>query len=433
MMMKKILVINPMGLYSMGGRAVIKGFLQGIHDAVPGVEITLMSNHYDSECEIYKKWNYPNVKVIRHIFYREGSGCAGSLLVSGFLALKIMLFCVSSRIFRKYMPIPHVFHPYDVVVDLTTDGPNDYYGFFLPLFSLYNIFLVEIVKKPVVISAASIGKFNNPLTKFFARQVLNRVNLIAVREDITRQYLHEIGIQKPEIISVADQAFLMEPVSTDRVRDILDAEEIMKTKPFVGISPSHLIHKYAFPGMKKKEEKFNQYVFTLKKFIDYVVSSGRFALILIPHSVPGSFATPDENDKALSREIYSSYAGSPDIYFLRGDYDSEEIKGIIGACELFVGFRMHSTIASTSLGIPTLAVVYGHKSHGIIGKMLGQEDCIIDITSFNAEQLFNELIEKFEFIQKRETEIHEELIVHSRKAKELARLNILSIKRLLRG
>ncbi|NIN03283.1 MAG: polysaccharide pyruvyl transferase, partial [Hydrotalea flava] len=66
-----------------------------------------------------------------------------------------------------------------------------------------------------------------------------------------------------------------------------------------------------------------------------------------------------------------------------------ELKGIIGRCDLFIGARMHSNIASISMHVPTVALAWSHKYHGIM-KMVEQEKYVCDIRTTT----FNELVSK---------------------------------------
>jgi len=48
-------------------------------------------------------------------------------------------------------------------------------------------------------------------------------------------------------------------------------------------------------------------------------------------------------------------------------------------------------IASTSMAIPTVAVVYGDKSYGILGDMMGQCQFLLQIECMKPQQFVDEL------------------------------------------
>ena len=407
--MVKILIINVMALYNHGGRAVIKGFIHGVKERVPDAELTFMSSHYNSERSVYSEWNYDQVKIIPHYWFRERKGFVRALLASAISAPLLFVKMNLYQIFYKILPLTNPYQEYDVIIDLTTDGPSDNYSLYMTLFSLFNIYLASLSGKPMLICAASIGIFKNSISRNLAKYVLSRVDVITVREVYSMEYLKEIAIEKPQIYLVADQAFLMGPASEERINTIFLKEGLQDLqKPIIGITVNHITYRYAFPEIQDPNEKKRAYNNVTKRLIEHIITTYNATVLLIPHATGVNYS-PEYDGKALSREIYSNTPGEDRLRMIQGDYDSDEVKGIIGQCDLFFGSRMHSTIAATSLGVPTIAIVYGHKSHGIIGKMMGQENCIVEVEKHNPDDLFQELVEKFDYIWRNQSPIRNEL------------------------
>ena len=86
------------------------------------------------------------------------------------------------------------------------------------------------------------------------------------------------------------------------------------------------------------------------------------------------------------------------------DYDAEELKGIIGQCDLFIGSRMHSNIAALSQSIPTIALGWSYKYYGIM-KRLGMEEYVSHLNSVS----FEELRTKFDTLFSLKKEIQNQL------------------------
>lgn len=435
--MKNILIINTMGLFSHGGRAVIKGTIESLQQNIPDVNIDLMSTHYRDEYAIYEKWNYRNVKLIDHIWYKDTNSFIKNILLSSIYAPLSFLRFISYRCFHKVLPIKNPYDQYDIIIDLSTDGLNDHYGLFMPIFFMYNDLLAIISGKKIMVSSASIGKFNRPITKIFSKLILNKVDLISAREDITKEYLlKDLEIDHPRIVSTADQAFLMEPTSDRRIDEILLAENINKDdRPIIGISPSKLIHKYAFPNIIDKDIKYEEYVVSMTKIIDHITKNLGWTVVLIPHSLPTATMGVTRDDFSTSKEIYDRVmdraANKDKLRLITGKYDADELKGIMSKCDMFIGCRMHSTIASTSTMVPTIAVVYGHKFHGIIGKMLGQEKCIVEIEKCTPEEFSSEMKSKIDYVWINRTSISDELKEKIKVIKEMAFSNGKFAKELL--
>jgi polysaccharide pyruvyl transferase WcaK-like protein len=282
--------------------------------------------------------------------------------------------------------------------------------------------------RPVVVWSAGIGSFNNRLTRFLARFVLNRVDMILAREEVTKDYLKALGINKPKMYVTADHAFSMEPVPSNRVAEILANEGISRNEnPLIGISASQLIHRYAFPGVNSRDGKYHKYVEVMARTTDFLVDKLNAKVMLVPHVI-----TPVEDDRIISRNIYERVGSKDNVMLVKGDYRADELKGLIGMCDMFIGCRMHATIASTSMGVPTIAVVYGQKSLGIIGDMMGQEKYIVEIGNYEPEGLLDELKARIDSAWGNRESIKKELVVRAQAAKERTLLNGSLIKGLLK-
>lgn len=430
--MKNILIINTMGAYSFGGRAVIKGAIRSLKENMPDAKITLMSSHYEKERQIYQEWNYENVDLIDHIWYKESKSPINTFIISSICASRAFLKFSVYNYFKNFLSLKNEYQKYDIIIDLTTDGPNEHYGLFMPLFSIFNTKLALMSGKPVAICAASIGPFKNAMIKAIAKHTLNKAKLITVREEITKNYLKSFGIINPDVYLTADHAFLMKPASKERIDEILRQEGVYKSEKLViGISPSRLIYKYAFPEIIDEAQKYEKYVDAIVETIKYIDDTINEKLILlIPHSGAASSMTPNEDDHQISKDIYKRVK-SDNLKLISGDYDTDELKGIIGSCDIFIGCRMHATIASASMSVPTIPVVYGHKSHGILGKMMNQEELIIEIGNYDPEKFLFEMKAKIDYAIVNKDIIKKELSERARIAENRALLNGAYIKELL--
>lgn len=430
--MKKILIINAMGLYNSGGMAVVKGAIESLKRNIPNVELTIMSNHFDDERGIYDKWNYDNVRLIKHLWYEEFSSGLKTIAYSGTNALVTFFNFGAYWCFYRVIPIKNPYQKYDAVIDLGTDALNEHYGLLMPIFSIFNELLVLMSRKRFAICAASIGTFENRVLRCSTKFILNKVDLITVREEITKEYLQKLGINKPRIYLTADHAFLMLPASIERVNEIFAIEGIEKDdKPIIGISPSQLIHKYAFMTIHEQEEKYLNYIGVIVKAIEYLIETTGSNVILIPHSSAALNRPSTEDDYIVSKKIFDKVRNKSKMKLIAGKYEAHELKGIIGLCDMFIGCRMHSTIASTSMAVPTIAIVYGHKSHGIIGKMMGQEKSLIEIGNYDPDGFLLELKSKIDYFWKNRVSIRNELKEKTQEMKEKAMLNGKLIKELL--
>ena len=419
--MKKILLTGVYNSLNNGGMAVVLGASKTLKNILPDAEIALLSSHPQIDT---RRYSNSDIRII-DFWYKKTDSSVTTYVYSSLRAASLMCNSLINRF--THMRFNNIYTDYDVIVDLSCDSLSDYYGRFPLFYFLFTIFQGVIIKRPVIICAASVGPFENKLSKLMAKFVLNKVDLITLREEISNDYLVKTGINKPRIYQTADLAFLMEPAPHRRIEEILANEGIREfDRPLIGITASQLISRYAFPSISCSEEKYNQYINTMIKLTDFLADKLNATIFLVPHGV-----VPTEDDRIACRKIYEGSKNKDNIKFIKGDYTADELKGIIGLCDMFIGCRMHSTIAATSMCVPTIAIAYSHKFYGVIGKMLNQNKYIVDIRELDPDSLLSVLTSKVnEFWPKRES-VRAELREKAHKVQELATFNLILVKEIL--
>jgi polysaccharide pyruvyl transferase WcaK-like protein len=270
----------------------------------------------------------------------------------------------------------------DMIVDLSGDTLSDNHAF--SLFNIFGIFIGKFLEKKIVVFSQSIGPFKKT-TRSLARFCLNKVDLIVIRDDITKNYLLEIGVNVPSIYLAAEIAFLLKPASPSKVQEILSKEDVNPNEersPLIGIGTSALISKTL-------NSKNNFYVLLMAKISDYLIEKLNAQVLFISHVIiPPNYDSID--DRSVAEKICLLIRNKSRIKMIKGDYSPEELKGIIGQCDLFIGARMHSNIASTSMHVPTVALSWSHKYRGIM-RMLEQEEYVCDVRNTSLDELLSKI------------------------------------------
>lgn len=311
-----------------------------------------------------------------------------------FLGYSLLVYCGMLHLLARDSRAPRRLYPrrlwayYDADLVLNTGGDvlTEDYADAISYFSniLFSIFL----NRPFAIYAESIGPFNHRINKTAARYILNRAKLITLRDEISLRHLHDLGIDKPSIYLTADVAFTLQPASEKRIEEIMADEGLVraglnKQKPLIGISVSKIIAAYGFPNSKSSSEKYDQYTMLMSRVVDYLADQFDALVVFVPHV----YGPADTDDRLIADDICKNIKNKSKVISIKNEYSPEELKGIIGACDLFIGARMHAMIASTSMCVPTVAIAYSHKTHGIIGKMLGQDRYLLDIKDLSYDNL----------------------------------------------
>ena len=326
-----------------------------------------------------------------------------------------LLECFVVKVLRRYgfnASLPNISRVriYDDV-DVVINSGGDYLsGEKFTLCGFLNIIYALWLGKPVVLFAESLGYYRYLLNRIVGRYVFENVNLILVREDLSKEYLLKIGIDPEKVHVTADPAFLLSPAPRSRIDEILRSENIIMTSgPVIGINPSGLISRYRDPV--KSEESYTQSMISV---IDHLIETRDANVLLIPHVY-----TPGSDDRRIIGEIIKNVNNPQRVFQIKNEYTAAELKGIIQLCDIFIGSRMHATIAATSLYIPTVGIAYSHKMNGILGSLLDMDQYIIRINQLNDTRL----IEITDLVWSNRTAIKEHLEETMPRVKEKALLN----------
>jgi len=413
--MTKISLINYFCLLNKGEAAILESTIKVLSGIVPHAQFSLFS--YNPEIDS-KRSNIRTFDMIGKI----------SFSITVIFRFIIILFCcfiyrlfgfniyTSNSGLQKYIES-------DIIISEGGDILSTTYGIKPFIISFNNILLALILGKPVMLYANSIGPFEKQIPLFYAKFILNRVNLITVREKISERYLGSIGINKSKVILTADAAFLLDPAQPQTINQIFLKEGIfIDNNPLIGISMSQLISRYSIS--KNFDGNYNEYINLMTDLVNYFTNKLEATVIFIPHVIG-----PDQenDDRIVGNKIYQIVKEKQKIVSINNEYTPAELKGIIGRCDMFIGSRMHATIASTSMYVPTIAIAYSHKTFGVIGEMLGQEKYICDIKNLD----FNTLELKINEAWQNRVEIRRDLVSKMKTIREMTLLNGQLAKKLM--
>lgn len=249
----------------------------------------------------------------------------------------------------------------DLVVDCSGISFHDTYKSFFDCLHnninwWLNIVIPKILNKPVIKFTQSFGPNKFFVTCFLAKNALNKATLIIPRDKKSKESLLKLGVKK-ELEVCPDIAFNLKTIETEGVELYLKnkfdfSEE--NYKKIVGVCPNSCLEMYW------DKEK---YLDILVKLLDQVTESNPdYAIFILVNRdlVEGKPANAD-SDYRIAEEIISRIKRKRNVLFFNENMSVEMLKGVIGACDLFIGSRYHSLIFSLSMGVPSLALGWSHK------------------------------------------------------------------------
>ncbi|MBB4933159.1 polysaccharide pyruvyl transferase WcaK-like protein [Lipingzhangella halophila] len=354
--MKKIAMIGSALSGNKGAAAMLESAMQTLGEKYPDAQFTLLAMYPQQDKE---QNTYKNLTILRGDSFYLGA-------VINSWALLYRLLPGARNFIKKRSPEVKALAEADVLLDqggiTFVDGRE--------VFLIYNVATILPalnVKTPVAKCAQALGPFKNPINRMAANIFLPKMARIVSRGAITHAHLEGLGLKN--VTEGADYAFCLE---------VTDAEEKAATKKFdmnffkngnvVGVSPSVVLRKkvdkHRGPGAYAKETA---------EFVDYLTKEKGYKVLLIPHSYRSAETQlQHNNDAPLCRDIYAQVSGQEKCQLLDVELGSQELRCIIGKCDLFIASRFHAMVSSLAMQVPTLVIGWSHKYREVL-EMFGLE------------------------------------------------------------
>ncbi|NLE01010.1 MAG: polysaccharide pyruvyl transferase [Fibrobacter sp.] len=202
---------------------------------------------------------------------------------------------------------------------------------------------------PVMVYAVGAGPLKEQPVIDYVKDILNRVDLITVRDHRSGQILEDAGISRPIIIT-ADPALLLTPDQVDFSE--LKGEGLSGNKKIIGLS----VREAGVAAPDIHEEHYHR---LLANAADFIIERFDADVIFIPME-PRAF------DLQQSHAVISRMLRPQRATILKGAYSSSQLLSIISKLEFAVGMRLHFLIFAANQGIPFVALPYSPKVGGFL-------------------------------------------------------------------
>lgn len=404
-----------------GEMTIIEGMLKSF-EILGDVGVTMLSDHPEIDTPRYgTKVKIINIKKSLHMLddqrdYSKMYRLSMSLLCISqhtfFLIFykifgpKILNF-MKAEIWEEYVKSDIIIIGHDGAFSLggTIGAPIYFYPLVMPFFA-------KILGKPVVLYGGSIGSLKKfPLIlRGMIKIVLNNIDTITLREDVSYQHLKEIKFQNDNVSVTADPAFLLQAAPFERVKEIMKRESVYnKATALIGITVTREIASKAVASPTDFDEGYSKHIRMIAQVIDDITNRLNASVVFVPHCIGLS----DElDDRIVANDIFQICKNQNKIKVITNEYGAGELKGLIGQFDLFIGERIHSVVNALSMYVPSIVISYSTDQRLGIIKMTEQENAICYVEDLDADLLISKIDEIWadKEIIKKELEYKMELI-----------------------
>lgn len=239
---------------------------------------------------------------------------------------------------------------------------------------LYYLTVIGLAQKcgiKTMLYANGIGPVVKKANRRRAKKILNKVDLITIRDDRSDEELRSLGVTVPQIVITADPAFT------------IDSDVALSGEYFTNMAGVPSGTKLCVVSIRSWKNSVNNFEEELAKLCDSMVENHGFYPLFVPMQYPA--------DMDISRRVMEKMKNP--AYIINRELSVPEMFSVLSEAEVVIGMRLHSLIYATTLGIPAIALVYDPKISAFMESM-NQPDCVnVENFSFDgAKDVLNNVI-----------------------------------------
>lgn len=240
----------------------------------------------------------------------------------------------------------------DLVVDLTGgDSFSDIYGGKRLLRKLFHKELVLATRTPLALGPQTYGPLRNRRWLPWYRHVVERAALVVARDELSTRYLSSLTDR--EVRTSTDVAVLLPWHHLERAPGTR-----------VAFNVSGLLWSGGYTGSNQFGLS-TDYRAYCRGVVEGLLADG-YEVHLVPHVLARAWEGGVEDDVAAAKELMRDH---PACTLAPPFTNPVDAKSHIATADVFIGSRMHATIAAFTSGVPTIPVAYSRKFAGFFGTL----------------------------------------------------------------
>lgn len=211
---------------------------------------------------------------------------------------------------------------------------------------------------PLVFSPQTIGPFFSRRARIAAKSVMGMASHIFARDEASYDVLREMGMEAKSSLTT-DVAFAL-PFTIPADKEARD----LATGPVkVGLNVSALLYRRDL-SKGDKIALADDYPALIDMLLKKLTAIHRAEVHLVPHVIPSH--APYEDDYPVAETIKARF---PELLLPPRFTGPSQAKSYIAGLDLFLGSRMHATIAAISSNTAVLPMGYSRKFSGLFSSL----------------------------------------------------------------
>ncbi|MBU1043057.1 MAG: polysaccharide pyruvyl transferase family protein [Candidatus Omnitrophica bacterium] len=423
--MRNIIVVDNYDTRNNGVMAMGISFVQKVSEYFDNPKVSFYSFFKEVDSARYRDYG---VRV-NSMFWKSKLRPGKFFDIIWFLALSLLAMVGKFIPFVKFRNSIDPFRETDAIVSLCgEDLYSDHCSWQLVLYELFPFVMAKIFNKPYVIFAQTLGPFTKKRSKFLLKHVIGNASLVLIREKVSFDMVIDmVPEKKSRIVLTGDSAFFLKPIELFVAQELVkkDLNKDIYNKNVIGISVSQLFTQSIFPVINSREHKYESFVDSIAKISDFLCEQLNVNILFVPH-----VTVPHNDDRKIAFDILNKVKTRDSVFALKHEYKADQIKGMIHACDSFVGCRMHSLVAAVSGNIPTLALAYSYKTVGVIGPIVGDK-LLVDVRSASPQELVAKVIDGMLYLYDNKSEVIRTITINMEKQFKVSLKNFELLKGLV--
>jgi polysaccharide pyruvyl transferase CsaB len=309
----RVLISGYYGFGNVGDEAVLKAILEGLRQRAPDIGLTVLSAKPELTTELNEVRSVHRYDFLRIFSELDEAG----IFLSG-----------GGTLFQ----------------DATSRRSFWYYIGLVGLALLFG--------KKVMIFAQGFGPLRSPLNRLIARWLLDRVDVITLRDEDSLKELKRLGIKKPPVYVTADPTFCLKNLGKNEGRHLLGLEGVPTGKPLVGIAIRSLAH---LPVNEQQLAKF------LAEALDHLKNKYDLVPVFLLFQCP--------EDMAETSQVINLMKERSHVVFKL--CRPAEMLALFSGFQFVISLRLHALVFAALNDVPMVALAYDPKV-GSFARLAGQ-------------------------------------------------------------